>query len=232
MRNTGLVSKNRLVSQVYGHACGGFGMSADKAYELIKEWIVSLEIDPGESVGEIILARRVGLAPGPVGEAVDRLISEGWLERTDRGVKVTEESLANILDQLFEVRSVLEGLCARLAAERVTAEQVSRLEAMMPQFEEAARKADNQSWIQLDQRFHETIYDAADNLFLENALKQLYTLDLRIFYLILNRMTDLPRIVESHRAIVDALKAGDARAAERALTKHIQDSQDIVMPQM
>jgi DNA-binding GntR family transcriptional regulator len=205
-------------------------MSTDKAYELIKERIVSLELDPGESVSEIILARRVGLAPGPVGEAVERLIGEGWLERTDRGVKVTEESLANVLDQLFEVRSVLEGLCARLAAERATAEQLAYLEAMMPQFEEAARKADNQSWIQLDQRFHEVIYDAAGNLFLENALKELYTLDLRIFYLILNRMTDLPRIVESHRAIVNALKTRDARAAERALTKHIQDSQDIVMP--
>lgn len=205
-------------------------MSTEKAYELIKERIVSLELDPGESVSEIILARRVGLAPGPVGEAIERLIGEGWLERTARGIKVTEESLANVLDQLFEVRSVLEGLCARLAAERATAEQLAYLEAMMPQFEEAARKADNQSWIQLDQRFHEMIYDAADNLFLENALKELYTLDLRIFYLILNRMTDLPRIVESHRAIVNALKTRDARAAERALTRHIQDSQDIVMP--
>jgi len=205
-------------------------MSTEKAYELIKERIVSLELDPGESVSEIILARRVGLAPGPVGEAVERLIGEGWLERTDRGVKVTEASLANVLNQLFEVRSVLEGLCARLAAERAAAEQLAYLEAMMPQFEEAARKADNQSWIQLDQRFHEVIYDAAGNLFLENALKELYTLDLRIFYLILNRMTDLPRIVESHRAIVNALKTRDARAAERALTKHIQDSQDIVMP--
>ena len=205
-------------------------MSTEKAYELIKERIVSLELDPGESVSEIILARRVGLAPGPVGEAIERLIGEGWLERTARGIKVTEESLANVLDQLFEVRSVLEGLCARLAAERATAEQLAYLEAMMPQFEEAARKADNQSWIQLDQRFHEMIYDAAGNLFLENALKELYTLDLRIFYLILNRMTDLPRIVESHRAIVNALKTRDARAAERALTKHIQDSQDIVMP--
>jgi len=207
-------------------------MSTEKAYELIKERIVSLELDPGESVSEIILARRVGLAPGPVGEAIERLIGEGWLERTARGVKVTEESLANVLAQLFEVRSVLEGLCARLAAERATAEQLAYLEAMMPQFEEAARKADTQSWVQLDQRFHEMIYDAAGNLFLENALKELYDLDLRIFYLILNRMTDLPRIVESHRAIVNALKTRDARAAERALTKHIQDSQDIVMPNL
>lgn len=207
-------------------------MSAEKAYEHVKERIVSLELDPGVPVDEISLARRVGLAPGPVNEAVERLIDEGWLERMDRGVKMTEESLANVLDQVFEVRSVLEGLSARLAAERATEEQLARLEAMMPQFEEIARKADNQSWVQLDQRFHEAIYDAAGNLFLENALKELYTLNLRIWYLILNRMTDLPRIVESHRAIVNALKARDARAAERALTRHIQESQDIVMPNM
>lgn len=207
-------------------------MSADKAYELIKERIVSLKLDPGVPVDEISLARRVGLAPGPVNEAVERLIGEGWLERVGGGVKTTEESLANILNQSFEVRSVLEGLCARLTAERATEEQLAYLEAMMPQFEEAARKADNQSWIQLDQRFHEAIYDAAGNLFLENALKELYTLVLRIFYLILNRITDLPRIVESHRVIVHALKERDPRAAERALTRHIQESQDIVMPHM
>jgi DNA-binding GntR family transcriptional regulator len=207
-------------------------MSADKAYELIKEWIISLDLDPAESISEIVLARQVGLALGPVSEAIERLINESWLERNEIGVKVTEESLSNILDQLFEVRSVLEGLCARLAAERATDEQLAHLEAMMAHFEEAARKADTQSWVQLDQRFHETIYDAAGNIFLENALKEIYVLDLRIWYLILNRMTDLPRIVESHRAIVNALKERDARAAERALTKHIQDSQDIVMPHM
>ena len=207
-------------------------MSAEKAYELIKERIVSLKLDPAVPVNEISLARRIGLAPEPVNEAVERLISEGWLERTDRGVKVTEDSLSSILDQLFEVRSVLEGLCARLVAERATDEQLAHLEAMMPNFEEAARKADNQTWLQLDQRFHAAIYDAAGNLFLESALKELYTLDLRIFYLVLNRMTDLPGIVASHRAIVNALKARDARAADRALTKHIQDSQKSVMPHL
>jgi len=205
-------------------------MSVEKAYELIKERIVSLEFNPGESVSEVILARQVGLSHGAVSEAVEHLISEGWLEGTDRGVKVTEESLASILDQLFEVRSVLEGLCARLATERVTEEQLAYLESLMPQFEKAAREADTQSWIQLDQRFHEAIYDAAGNVFLKSALEELYVLELRVWYLILNRMTDLPRVVESHRAIVNALKSRDARAAERALTKHMRDSQDIVMP--
>ena len=205
-------------------------MNADRAYELIKERITSLELDPGVSIDEISLARQVGMPPGPVSAAIGRLVDEGWLERTGQGVKVTDDTLASIFDQLFEVRSVLEGLCARLTAERASEEQLAELEALMPQFEEVARRADPQSWIQLDQRFHEAIYKAAGNLFLENALRQIYTLDLRIWYTVLNRMTDLPRIVESHQAIVNALKQRDARAAERALTKHIQDSQTIVMP--
>jgi DNA-binding GntR family transcriptional regulator len=182
------------------------------------------------STNELALVRLIGMSPEAVNAAVGRLISEGWLERTGRGIKVTEESLANIFEQLFEVRSVLEGLCARLAARQATQEQLEYLGALMPQFEEAARQADSQSWIHLDQRFHEAIYDAAGNLFLKNTLRQIYSLDLRIWYLVLNRMTDLPRIVESHRAIVNALQERDSRSAERALTKHIQDSQAIVMP--
>jgi DNA-binding GntR family transcriptional regulator len=205
-------------------------MNADKAYELIKERIVSLELDPGVTINEIALARQIGMPPAPVNQALARLIDEGWLERVDGGVRVTEDSLGNILRQLFEVRSVLEGLCARLAAQRATEEQLAALEAMMPEFEDTARAADPQSWIQLDQRFHRAIYDAAGNLFLKDALDRIYTLDLRIWYIVLNRMTDLPRVVESHRAIVNALKERDARAAERALTAHIRDSQAIVLP--
>jgi len=207
-------------------------MNADRAYDLIKQRIVSLELDPGVPINEISLARQVGMPPEPVSTAVEQLIAEGWLERINEHVQVTEDTLANILRQLFEVRSVLEGLCARLTAERATEEQLKLLEGMMPQFEAVAREADTQSWIQLDQKFHEAIYAAAGNLFLEDALKTIYTLDMRIWYLYLNRMTDLPRIVDSHRAIVHALQDRDARSAERALTKHIEDSQAIIMPQL
>jgi len=205
-------------------------MNADRAYELLKERITALELDPGQSINETTLARQMGLPPGPVEGAVQRLVEEGWLEIVDGGVKVTEETLASILSQLYEVRSVLEALCARLAAERISTAQLTHLEEMMPQFEEAARAADPQLWIQLDQRFHEAIYAAAGNLFLEDSLRRIYALDLRIWYIVLNRMTDLPRVVEGHRAILNALKDRDARAAERALTGHIRESEDIVMP--
>jgi DNA-binding GntR family transcriptional regulator len=206
-------------------------MNADRAYELLREQIISLEIEPGVPIQETTLARRVGMAPGSVSQAVDRLVKEGWLERTNDTVRVTEDTMAAIFRQSFEVRSVLEQLCARLAVEHAAEEQLAALEAMMPQFEDAARRADSQTWLQLDQRFHETIYGASHNVFLEDVLKQLYALDMRIWYQILNRMTDLPRVVESHRAIVQALTTGDTRAAERAVTRHIQESRDLVMPQ-
>ncbi|MFN2228984.1 MAG: GntR family transcriptional regulator [Anaerolineae bacterium] len=206
-------------------------MNADRAYELLRDQILSLEIEPGVPIQEASLARRLGMPPGSVSQAVDRLVQEGWLERTNDAVRVTDETMAGIFRQSFEVRSVLEQLCARLAVERATEEQLSALEATMPQFEEAARRVDPQTWLQLDQRFHEMIYDASHNVFLVDVLKRLYALDMRIWYQVLNRMTDLPRVVESHRAIVQALVAGDARGAERAVTRHIQESRDLVMPQ-
>jgi DNA-binding GntR family transcriptional regulator len=206
-------------------------MNADRAYELLRDQILSLEIEPGVPIQEASLARRLGMPPGSVSQAVDRLVQEGWLERTNDAVRVTDETMAGIFRQSFEVRSVLEQLCARLAVERATEEQLAALEATMPQFEEAARRADPQTWLQLDQRFHEMIYDASHNVFLVDVLKRLYALDMRIWYQVLNRMTDLPRVVESHRAIVQALVAGDARGAERAVTRHIQESRDLVMPQ-
>jgi len=205
-------------------------MNADRAYEVLRQQITSLEIEPGVPIQETALARRVGMPPGSVSQAVDRLVEEGWLERTNDAVRVTEDTMAAIFRQSFEVRSVLEQLCARLAVEHATEAELAALEAIMPQFEEAARRADSHTWLQLDQRFHETIYAAPHNVFLEDALKQLYALDMRIWYQILDRMTDLPRVVESHRAIVQALTTRDARGAERAVTRHIQESRDLVMP--
>lgn len=205
-------------------------MNADRAYELLREQIISLEIEPGVPIQETALARRVGMPPGSVSQAVDRLVEEGWLERTNDAVRVTEDTMAAIFRQSFEVRSVLEQLCARLVVAHATDKELAALQGMMPEFEDAARRADSQTWLQLDQRFHEMIYDASHNVFLGDALKQLYALDMRIWYQILNRMTDLPRVVESHRAIVLALTTGDARAAERAVTNHIQESRDLVMP--
>ena len=206
-------------------------MNADRAYELLREQIISLEIEPGIALDETALARRLGMPPGSVSRAIDQLVEQGWLERANNAVRVTDETMASIFRQSFEVRSVLEALCARLVVQRATESQITAIEAMMPQFEEVARRADSQTWLQLDQRFHEAIYAAADNVFLQNALQQLYELDMRIWYQILNRMTDLPRIVESHREIVQALKERDTRAAERAVTRHIQDSRDMVLPQ-
>ncbi|MBN1639678.1 MAG: GntR family transcriptional regulator [Anaerolineae bacterium] len=205
-------------------------MDVDRAYELLREQITSLEIEPGVPIDETTLARRLGMPPGSVHHAIDELVQEGWIERDGNSVRVTDDTMARIFRQSFEVRSVLEALCARLAVQRATEPQLASLEAMMPQFEETARRADSQTWLQLDRRFHEAIYDAADNVFLGNALRQLYELDMRIWYQILNRMTDLPRIIESHRAIVQALKARDASAAERAVTRHIQNSRDQVLP--
>jgi DNA-binding GntR family transcriptional regulator len=138
--------------------------------------------------------------------------------------------MARIFHHSFEVRSVLEALCARLVVERATDETLRALAEMLPQFEDAARHADAQTWLQLDRGFHEAVYRASDNLFLAKVLRELYALDMRIWYQLLDRMTDLPRVVESHRAIVHAFLARDGRAAERALMQHIRETQAMILP--
>ena len=91
-------------------------MNANRAYELIKERTASLELDLWMHTNEISLVRQRGMTREAVSEAVGRLISEGWLERTRRGIKMTEDALASVFGQLFEVRSVLEELCERQSA--------------------------------------------------------------------------------------------------------------------
>jgi DNA-binding GntR family transcriptional regulator len=193
----------------------------DQVYQDVRKKIMDLEVDPTQPINEHLLVKQTGGTMALVQEALAQLGEEGTVVQQRGRWYVAQAATASIMREIFEVRTTLEGLCARLAAEHVTPEQIERMEQIHHDFERVIKEGDNKALIAVDQKFHQLIYEASGNRFLARALDEMYTLIYRLFYLLLDRMGSVRANVEDHRDILDAIKAGDGRAAESLIQSHI-----------
>jgi DNA-binding GntR family transcriptional regulator len=193
----------------------------DQVYELVRKKIMDLEIDPTQPINEHALVRETGGTMALVQEALSQLGEEGTVVQQRGRWYVAQAATASIMREIFEVRTTLEGMCARLAAEHITPDQIERMEQIHRDFERVIKEGDNKALIAVDQKFHQLIYEASGNRFLARALDDMYTLIYRLFYFALDRMGSVRANVEDHRDILDAIKSGDGRNAERLIQLHI-----------
>lgn len=191
----------------------------DQAYRQIRDWIVSLRLEPGSPLVDKVLSERLGIGLSPVREALKRLTLERLaVSYPARGTYVSPIDIADEA-QLNEVRIQLEGLAASLAAERATPAQKSELLDLVAELE--AGSTDRSAHTQLDGQVHRAIYAAARNQFLEATLSQYANLAWRIFNLGLNHEPVDMTHVSSQRAVVEAIVRGDADAARDAAQQHL-----------
>lgn len=206
----------------------------ERAYKEIRQKIVTLALQPGAVIDEAALQEELGLGRTPIREALIRLSQEQLVNVVPRrGTFVTNIGIAD-LQQLSEVRVELEGLAARLAAERGAAHHWQRMEAVLSSVpaKEDGRDTEMDLLMSIDQICHEIIYEAADNRFLEDTLNTLYALSLRLWYFSLHKMGGVPDAVRDHLAIMRALQAGDGEEAGRLMQRHIRAFQERIQASM
>ncbi len=198
---------------------------SEQAYHQIKEKIVTLEMPPLSVVTEQSLRKELGLGRTPIREALHRLSVEGLIIIAPwRGMFVAEISITD-LAKIFEVRMPLEGLCARLAAERITPDQIAQMERTLEDLD-ADKEGDTESLMKIDERFHTLLYQAADNEYLMDTLDRLHTLSMRLWYLVLNQLGNLGEAIGQHREIIAALETGDGDRAEDLTRRHMTEFQE------
>jgi DNA-binding GntR family transcriptional regulator len=200
----------------------------EQMYQAVRQKILDLEIDPTQPIDEKGLVRETGGSLTLVRQALDRLAEEGLVVKRRRRWHVARAATTSVMREIFEVRRTLEGMCARLAAERITPEQVSRMEQVHRDFERVLREGDNRALLAVDRKFHQGLYEASGNRFLARALEDMYTLIYRLFAFALDRMSSVRANVEEHRDILEAVKSGDGRTAERTIQHHISHFQKMV----
>jgi DNA-binding GntR family transcriptional regulator len=200
----------------------------EQMYQAVKQKVLDLEVDPTQPIDEKALVRETGGSLTLVRQALDRLAEDGIVEKRRRRWHVTRAATSSTMREIFEVRTTLEGMCARLAAERITDAEIEGMEQLLHDFERVLREGDNKALIAVDRKFHQKLYEASGNRYLARALEEMYDLIYRLFHFALDRMGSVRGNIEEHRDILAALKVGDERAAERLIQSHIGHFQAMV----
>jgi DNA-binding GntR family transcriptional regulator len=200
----------------------------EQMYQAVRQKVLDLEIDPTQPIDEKALVRETGGSLTLLQQALERLAEDDVVVKRRRRWYVTRTATAATMREIFEVRTTLEGMCARLAAERITPEEIEGMEQLLHDFDRVLREGDNVALLAVDQKFHRRLYEASGNRFLARALDEMYTLIYRLFYFALDRMVSVRANIEEHRDILAALKAGDGRSAERLIQLHIAHFQTMV----
>lgn len=193
----------------------------DEVYEKIRQGILDGSYLPSQHLVETHLAETYGVGRHIVRLALERLSAEGLVTiGPNRGAMVAQLTLEDALDILL-VREVLEGAAARLAAERVTAQDLKVLEGCLATMREAIDKGELDRYSQTNAQFHAAIYNASGSKKIPKLLNLLGARMVRSQF----RSMLIPGRAEAsygeHRAIFEALQARDPERAEQAMRRHI-----------
>ena len=187
----------------------------------LRKDILRSDLAPGERLIEEKIAARFGASRTPVREAFLRLEREGLVQRRDKGGFVVGTVVLEDMEEIMDMRAVLEGHAAARAARRVTPELVRRLQEVLDRYEEAVVAGDVPRMVTINTEFHDLLYQASGSRRLKAIIQELRDYWYRFRRQILG-LTDMGRRShEDHVRMVQAIAQGDDRAAEELTREHI-----------
>ncbi|WBB63047.1 GntR family transcriptional regulator [Streptomyces sp. WMMC500] len=199
----------------------------DGVYEAVKAMVMDHRIAPGGRVGIQALARELAVSPTPVREALARLESDGLVvKRSLSGYRATELLGHRGVEELFEMRMLLEPYAAARAAEHASETQLDLLEELVEEMRGRPDLGDSYAvyggFATLDQRFHEVIAEASGRRLLADAVERLHV-HLHLFRLSPVAGASPDTLAEHRRVLRAVLRRSPERAAE-AMAEHLRRS--------
>lgn len=204
----------------------------DLVFKKLRKEILTGTIPPGEHLLELEIAARLGVSRTPVREAMRMLELEGLVVMLPRrGARVSHITEKDMLDVL-EIREDLDALCARLACERITAEEKDELKKACHAFEKAVSTADSRKIAEADVAFHDVILRAAKNDRLTDIEENLSQYMYRYRYEYINDGGSHQNLVDEHRNIYDNIIEGRDKEAAEAIRLHIDNQRAAILSRM
>ena len=209
-----------------------FNSRTGKVLLSLRELLLKGKFKPGERVSELQLAALAGASRTPIRQALDRLAHEGLVEETHTGrFLVREFTIADVWDGI-EVRGVLEGTAARLAAERLSGpselEPIRALQLRMDEIRHPTRDSFG-AYIDLNESFHSALIDLAKSALLRRSIEHVKTLPFASPSALVFARTKLPNAAEmlvigreQHHAILEAVERRQGTRAEALAREHAQ----------
>ena len=187
----------------------------------LREAIVRLDLLPGTRVSEQEIATRYGASRQPVREALIALAQSGFLEtRSNRGTMVVKISVQHLLEARF-VREAVEVAVVRRACEHFDPLTREQIEANLDRQKQTYALEDHDKFRQLDARYHSSLAKGAGCLLAWHTIKDTKAQFDRVGNLMQIKRDNRALLLDQHRAIVDAIDAHDADAAEAVIREHL-----------
>lgn len=192
-----------------------------RVFRKLREDILGGKYQENDELKEAAIAEELGVSRTPVREAFRQLELEGLIRIVpNKGAYVTGISASDVAD-IYEIRSLLEGLCARWATKKITKEKIEELEEIILLSEFHLSKEHYDQLIELDNRFHMQLYEACESKMLIHLLKDFHQYVQRQRQQTLSNHARSAAAVAEHKSIMEAIRDGDAALAEKLADEHI-----------
>ncbi|MFW5996119.1 MAG: GntR family transcriptional regulator [Halanaerobiaceae bacterium] len=201
-----------------------------QVYEVLREAILTGKLEPGEKITEVEIAEQLNVSRTPVREAIRMLELEEFIVIVpQRGVFVAGIRSTKEIDDIFQVRAELEGLAASLAARNISREQLEKMNNYISQIKECIENGDLENCVKLDISFHQIIYEASENTWLQKILDTLFEQMTRFRSKSLSLEGRLKKALNEHKKLGKALEGGEAEEARKLARKHIIAARDSIV---
>jgi DNA-binding GntR family transcriptional regulator len=201
-----------------------------QVYKALRDAIVSGRLKRGERIVEDKICSELGVSRSPLREALRKLEGEGLVTILPRRGAVVTDLSQEDLRELFDVREVLEGLSASLAAALISPEELDELDGICAAMEKGIRARDIQTVTQLNGRFHELITKASRNRWIRDFMTSIRAQTQHVYRSSIENPARAPGSVAEHRAIVQALREHDSQRAEMLARQHVQSARSAAIP--
>ena len=192
-----------------------------KVFEKLRNDILRGKYKKGDELVECTIGKEMGVSRTPVREAIRQLELEGLVQLIpNKGAFVTGISSKDVMD-MYLIRAKLEGLCAAMAAEHVTEEQLEKMEETILLSDFQVEKGNFEQVCQQDGEFHKLLYEASGSRILAHTLLDFHQYLQRVRMASVRQRKRTQPSTREHKEILEAIRKKDASAADRAAYQHI-----------
>ncbi len=193
-------------------------------YEKLKDDILRGKYQKGTALAENTVAEQLSVSRTPVREALRLLEISGLVSiKPNKGAVVEGISIDDIKD-IYEIRSLIEGLAAKKAAEQATEQDVERLSEIIDLTEFYFEKGHYDKLQTMDGRFHNAVYELCGGRMLNHILTDLHSYVLRFRKMSIIKEDRVRETLKEHRLIMDAIANHNGEKASELMTLHVKNA--------
>lgn len=206
----------------------GHGSLGHKIFCILRDKILNEDYEAGQKLNEVALSKELNISRTPIREALKQLELEGLVKSIpNKGVYVLGFSPRDI-DDMLEIRLVLEGLSIQLAIDRISEAELEKIKEIYDLLEFYAKKNDQEKFTEINIEFHEAIYRGTHSQYFEQLLSDInYYIHVTSRHSIRQPDRLLPAAQE-HKEILEAIEKRDKELAKEKIQKHIRKTQLLV----